>query len=459
MFIVAVVVFAFGLLVATPRLFSAVRSVKGDLRLIAVAWFSVFVGQGQMFQQQVDAYGTVGTSRAGEIYQLVWMIFGAALLSFALIKVTFRVNRGSFAITGLGMYALAGVASAVFSPAPFLSTYKSAQILLDVALVIVAISAASYANRPRVFLDLSYFLLLLVLFSAACGAVLLPDLAFQNIEEALTPVLHCVYPAVHANELGLLSAIMLVVGVRRALEVGTGPLRIYWGCAAVLAAVVLFNAQARTSLASAAISLTVLALFIPRLRLPAMVIAAVLGGWLASRWVNNDVHLSIKGTTAETYLRRGASDQAIATMSGRSDLWQIGWTMFKDAPILGHGMEAGVRLGGAAYGLPPGTNMHSAHMQILVNTGFVGYAMWLVFVLGVIRAIGSALTHSPGGMRTEEGRLRLELALVAFMILFRTFLGHVLVTHHFSFLVFLAIFVCAVSLGLTPGLRRSRGKG
>lgn len=439
----AVAAFAGGLVLSSRAWLRAAWSVKGDLLLVSLAWAAVFIGQGQMFVHEQSVTGITSLT-SGAFYQLGWMVIGSALITWALLTVKLRIQDAGVALAGLAAYGFLGIASAAFSPAVSLSLYKAGQILMDAALVAVALSASIRLERPRSILNLTYFLLALVLASAALGGVLWPELAYKDVEGAFSGLLNGVYPRVHSNELGLLGAIMLVVGVRRASERGTGLLRIYWLCVTVLAGTVLFYAQARTSLASSMLAIAVLAVFIPRLRPLAALGGAAVISLLIWQWLGG-LDLQVKGTVVETYLRRGASDEQIESLSGRLGLWMMGWEMFKDAPIFGHGMDAGVRYGGAAYGVPLGTNMHSAHLQILANNGITGYLAWLVFVVTTVAGILTALLRTPGGVRSEEGRLRLEMLLVAFVIVFRTFLGHVLVTHHFSFLVFLALLVCATA--------------
>ena len=59
----AVVTYFTGLLISAPVMWSSVKSVKGNLRLIAFAWAAVFIGQGQMFAQDMGAVGLGGDRR------------------------------------------------------------------------------------------------------------------------------------------------------------------------------------------------------------------------------------------------------------------------------------------------------------------------------------------------------------------------------------------------------------
>ncbi len=433
----SLVIFGITTLFTFPTWKKSFNKLKGNERLTVIAWVLIFVGQGQMFAQKEAAVG-ISTLGTGAYYQVTWMALGSLFMLIALISGKVNTKHCSIAIIGLLLYGVVGLGGSAFSPSPSLSIYKSLQIIMDVALLVTALS---FIKNPRLLINLSYFLLILILVSSAMGGFLWPELNFQNIYGAYTGVLHSHYPQVHANELGLLAAIILIASVRRTFEKGLKYQRYYWGSVAILAITVLYHAQARTSLASATIAIFIMAIFIPRMRPFTVLLTIGLGSFLTLQWLNGGINLNIEGSTVETYLRRGASDEQISSLSGRTELWRIGWKMFIDSPVFGHGMDAGVRYGGRLYGLPAGTNMHSSHFQILANMGFLGYLSWLIFVLAVTASLWKGVWNSPNSLRSEEGRFRLELILVASVILFRTFLGHVLVTNSFSLLVFIALFV------------------
>ena len=148
------------------------------------------------------------------------------------------------------------------------------------------------------------------------------------------------------------------------------------------------------------------------------------------------------------YLRRGVSDEHLKTLSGRTEIWMAGWEMFKDSPFIGHGYASGVRYEGDEYGLRVGTNMHSSHVQVLANLGAAGYIFWFIFVFGASVAVYRNHKHS--NLMKVNDPLAVEALLVVFVIVFRSFLGHVLVTHQLNMMIFLAVYAYA-ALNLDPG--------
>jgi O-antigen ligase len=216
---------------------------------------------------------------------------------------------------------------------------------------------------------------------------------------------------------------------------------------------VLIGAQARTSIAALTISIVVMAYFIPKLRWLSYCIA-ILAIVLVVYYQISGTELGIMDSITN-YLRRGATDQQLSSLSGRTELWQAGFRMFKDSPFIGYGFQAGARMAGAAYGVPNGTNMHSGHMQVLIDSGLVGYILWLMFVVSMLFLPISVLKKKVLSMKTEIGRFHLEVTLIMFVIFFRSFLGEVLVTHEISTMLFLGGYIYV----LTNQILRRGGTG
>ena len=146
----------------------------------------------------------------------------------------------------------------------------------------------------------------------------------------------------------------------------------------------------------------------------------------------------------------------LTTISGRTELWKAGWRMFEASPIVGHGFQAGVRMAGAEFGVMPGTNMHNGHMQVLVDSGLLGYITWILYTVPMLWAAISALKKRYLPLKNEVGRFHLEISLVMFIIFFRTFLGQILVTHQISTLLFLGAYLYIVSYGIILFMNKKR---
>lgn len=88
--------------------------------------------------------------------------------------------------------------------------------------------------------------------------------------------------------------------------------------------------------------------------------------------------------------------------SGRSDLWRIGWQVFKGHPLAGVGI-GNFEVVEAHYTLRPGAItrlsyivdvphlVHNTYLQLLAETGIIGLALYLLVLLACMRATWSAI--------------------------------------------------------------------
>jgi O-antigen ligase len=141
---------------------------------------------------------------------------------------------------------------------------------------------------------------------------------------------------------------------------------------------------------------------------------------------------------AMSYAERG--HDVLRTLEGRMEGWKIGLRMFGDAPILGHGYDAGVRYKGGQYGFGNLSHMHNSHFQVLVNSGIVGYAIWLIMFIVplflVFRSFGGAFFG-----RTVVERYSVELFVIMLLIFLRSITGQILVTHQWSLMIFMGAYL------------------
>jgi O-antigen ligase len=81
----------------------------------------------------------------------------------------------------------------------------------------------------------------------------------------------------------------------------------------------------------------------------------------------------------------GKTDEAIATLTGRTHLWEIYLKMFLDNPIFGTGFAASTRLS-KLYA----TNTHNGFIAVVLGTGIVGLT---IFCIGIYRIIKDSFTN------------------------------------------------------------------
>jgi O-antigen ligase len=98
-------------------------------------------------------------------------------------------------------------------------------------------------------------------------------------------------------------------------------------------------------------------------------------------------------------LEGSAVDQVIVRsdtlddLGGRMERWEMGWTTAQEKPVLGHGWGAARTLGDAdversmALGrVKAATNLHSTHLSLLVDLGWVGLGLFWLFSARVVIA-------------------------------------------------------------------------
>jgi O-antigen ligase len=334
----------------------------------------------------------------------------------------------------------AGAVSAIFSPAPILTLYKAGLFFTDAVLLVFVMT--TFRNRPNtaMLLDTTYVLVSLFAWGALLGALIRPDWALRPLGGALGFILEGTMPYLNPNELGFLGAITFLVGIRRVFEKANFGLRFFYFSQAFMGFVVVFLAQSRTSLAAVMVGLIFMAVSVRRMRVlvASIVCVGILGLVIFSSAKERQVAAeSIQGNVM-AYAERG--HELTKTLDGRYYGWMIGLDMLKDAPMLGHGFDMGVRHKGVLYGFPDMSHMHNSHFQVLVNSGVVGYALWLMMFLPpmfmAFRSYGGAFSGN-----TLLERYQVELFAVMLLIALRSITGQILVTHQWSLLVFLGAYV------------------
>lgn len=82
----------------------------------------------------------------------------------------------------------------------------------------------------------------------------------------------------------------------------------------------------------------------------------------------------------ESYFLRDGSLQRLATLNSRTELWGYAFEAFGRQPLYGYGLSASRGLFLDEMGLGGG---HNALVNVLVNTGVLGTAVWLLLLAGI----------------------------------------------------------------------------
>jgi O-antigen ligase len=138
------------------------------------------------------------------------------------------------------------------------------------------------------------------------------------------------------------------------------------------------------------------------------------------------------------YFRRGQSERQFRSWSGRLTAWEYSWDKFKESPVLGYGMEAGVRFGAVSKELQ-GSHLHSSYFETLINSGLIGFIPWLVCLVIVAKGMIATFAFFPKWFDTTMRDYHTELTAIFVFLLVRTFAGTTFVRFDYLFMMYLAL--------------------
>lgn len=433
--VVGLIFFFVGLSIGRGRLF-VIDGVPLRWGLWGMAWLAMFMSAA-MFIGRTGTTGGVVLDRTS-IIQLTWVGLASLFVLVSLLKAQPWRGLAASPLWLFLLYGVFGMATSMFSPKPLFSAYNAGAITLDVLLA-AGLLALMLRGGRRYVSDVMLGLVVLVIGGSLLGALIWPADAFQPKPGAFGIMLYGTLPILHPNELGMWAGIVLVVSMVRWYVAPAARQKWSWlfiGCAS---AIVVLLAQSRTSMVAILISVALAIPYLSKTRAHAVIGSSVLlmitAGGLGILIVilGPDVLFS----PVVNYLERGQAEGGLSTMHDRIGAWMnIGWPMFLESPIVGHGFDAGVRFG---TGLGIG-HLHNSYFQILANSGLLGILPWITAVM--IGGIGLVRhTWRQRSLPPLERARALVPALILLGLLARSWTGSVMVSHAWSTMMFLALMV------------------
>ena len=321
-------------------------------------------------------------------------------------------------------YGVVGVVSGLYSPNAILSVYKSIIIIIDICVCAVVLSYQPNRYYVKKFINLTYLFYTFLLISVILGAIIRPDLALEPKPYILGFILGGVLPIMNPNDVAFVAGIICLVAINRLFDDKyTRIVKLLFVAILTCALVVLILGQARTSIIAFLISFFLI-LFI-RKKVGLMVASFLIIGALLVGGAFP--HL-------ESYFKRGQTQEQFISMSGRIHLWAEGWERVKEAPVLGYGM-ASTRFKTVISKFSAG-HMHNAFLEVLINTGFMGFIFWLVALIFVASRI---ILYLPRGSNSHDKTLAIDMVALMVYSLIRMWTGQTFVQHNYSFFLFICL--------------------
>jgi hypothetical protein len=365
---------------AIPQFFSGWRSLRLSLGWQEWLWALLFLS--------ATTFAVPDVNKALDQRLDSWAMLRIGIELIVAIVIAFRMSSGKsslrFLFSGLPgiltVFCGISLVSATWSVSPPFTLFKSLEYLLDVVVLAVILESATSTEDFIKLLNWTWVVYAMETGIAWVGAVVFPAYAWDELGR-----LQSVYPKVGANNIGTTGATLALVAISRLLWRHRKSDYAWYFVVFLYGMASLFVSQTRNAIAGFMCGLFLLLIFDKR-----KWIVAMLGGVGVPLLL-----LTPAGTLVETYLRRGQSDEALHSLTGRLDWWVYAWQQLSYHPFTGLGAFAGGKFGVLAkLGVTDASYLHSDWLEILVGTSFWGILAFLPAVIGTWWFLGRG-TRAP----------------------------------------------------------------
>jgi exopolysaccharide production protein ExoQ len=335
---------------------------------------------------------------------LFWPILAMVVLTLVLknrSRIDYRFFR-SVPIASLIAYLVFAAASVTWAFAP---DFAFSRLVVQVLALIVVVAPYAFPARGRYAIQGVYVCYVLALVLSAVYVLTTPP----------SPIGHPGY-FTHKQELGLLAAIGIILSSYE-FSLG-GWRRIVAPFMVGLAFWLVFESQSKSAMAFAIIALVaswLMLIVCKRTRLtPAFIVAAVV---VASMFVSNPIE------------RLGYRMYGDATLTGRTEIWSFIDYQISQRTWFGWGFHSYYFVPNSPQNSAPGfikemPSSHSGYRELRLETGRIGYWIFLVFIYSSLHLIERV-------RRTDPLRARLYLSVQLFAVLSNLLDSSWLVLTHF----------------------------
>lgn len=427
LFYFSITCFVIGVLANFGYLLSLWKNIPRRGRWAVATWLVLLAGLTQWIGRSSLVSGIASIDASAYLQIASTMI--AAFVILLVYRKSYRSYNFKLPLLLLFLYGASGFITAPLSDVATISAFKAAAVMLAVLVAVLSIKSLADINKPGLLYEPTYIYFTVISFLAVVGGVFFPEITHRPNKGVFGYMLEG-WPALNSNSLSYVSAVVLVISLNRFFKKQLLRRRILYLGACSVGAVTLLLAQGRTSIISTTLAIIFMSFYIKRMRpfrsiiiFGALVILSVstitgsLGDWVDS---------------VAIYLQRGVTDEDIATLSGRTNAWNISWQLFLDSPVSGYGFyAAGKTL------LAP----HNAYFTVLLNVGLLGFIPWVIAIISGMLTIFSQILKRHWNSVNEENDRYKEVIAAMIVQFIRTITGQDLTVHSYSTLLFLSALV------------------
>lgn len=349
-----------------------------SFRWTYLAWVLVWGGS-SVWNLTRDVRFSVDEAGADNYLRLILLSLGALLILAlgARHRFAFLSELGAGVLGIFSFLALWGMASILWSISPAGTLIKSFEYCAQLGVLALATSLiCGGTTEPRdrllalknVF-DWNWFWLCVSMGLVYAGVLVWPDYAIMQGVGELGFSLQGALPAVSANGVGQLGAILGIVALVRVLH-SPGSRKVFVPILAIsLLSMVL--AQSRSPILGFLVAVVVVLVASRRFGL-LLFVSGLVGALLLSPF----------GLTIYEFLRRGQTDGTISTLSGRTIYWEKSFQALQGNWLNGYGANVGGRyVLQSALGEDEVSTTHNMYVETLVDTGIVGLVLLLTGIV------------------------------------------------------------------------------
>lgn len=383
----------------------------------------------------------------GDIFDISRIIL--TLTSFAMAFIVLFINiknmRRAFSlpIFFLFMYGIVAMLSSVLvdEAASFYALWKAIELIVMLFVMLATMSTPDPHGSIVKAYELVVCAIKILILVYIVQAIIWPNEAFSISRGVLPMMMHGVRPVVSENGLTFYSAVVILSCFAAMHAVSRPLIKVSNFFTMSAATVTLILAQSRTSIVGLFVALLVF-IFLKKKKSIIFVFTILVLGL---------VLIELSSIILE-FLRRGQDKNLLYSLSGRTIAWSMGWELFKESPIFGHGFVAGARAKVLGGGM---STMHGAVFDVLVGMGLLGLFTWgSAIILSCFSSL--RLWMLSYGEFSNSSRVRhAEMLSLFALILIRTTTNSGLAMHDHVFMLFLCFMGYAqISIFADKNMRR-----
>lgn len=357
-----------------------------------------------------------------------WALYRVALMGVVGFALTIRLamKKPSFSLSlfrgllgGMLSYSLFCLFSTTWSAYRAWTLYKSVEYLIVVVLIAAIVATFRFTTDYKQVFDLTWAIDGLLLLCIWIGALLWPSQAFEPSGGAISVQLQGVVPVLADNGVGHVSAILSVVALSRFLrKPQSRGSRVFYLAFLGLTLLTLLLAQTRSAILGFVFGAALLLYFSRRT------------GWIVCLLLLTGLlffHTGA-GSLFTQYMRRGQNADEVASLSGRTDWWESGWTELQRRPWTGMGGFTARFTVLAKYGDQEVSTVHNTYLEAALGVGLIGLVAILITFIGVWKWVIWGFRYP--ATNPIRRQLALEAVAVLGVITVRSFFSVGLIVHY-----------------------------